>query len=157
MLAYCLKMKQLTLLKEKKCAKRKVARAISLRGANHIVLKTNKHVLRKQASTVRHLIRETQDRFGIKIRALSVMSNHLHLVIKVSNRKQFADGLRFLAGQIALKISGTKLWSARAWSRPLKFGKDMATAEIYVWKNAVTAGCFSMLDTAFIVEGVLQT
>lgn len=154
--ALSLLVKQLSLLREKKYAKRKVARAISLRGANHVVLKTNKHILRKNAPKLRALIRETQDRFGVKIRALSIMSNHVHLVIKVSNRKQFADGLRFLAGMIALKIAKTKLWTQRAWSRPLKVRKDISTTEIYVWNNAIKARCFGMIDTAYIVDGVLQ-
>lgn len=149
-------MKQLSLLKEKKYSKRKVARAISLRGANHIVMKTNKHILRKHAPKLRTLIRETQDHFEIKIRALSIMSNHVHLVIKVSNRRQFANALRFLAGMISLKIAKTKLWMKRAWSRPLKVRKDIATTELYVWSNAIKARCFSMLDTAYIVDGVLQ-
>ena len=149
-------MRQLTLLKEKKYTKRKVARAISLRGANHVVLKTNRHLLRKNTLQVRSLIRETQDRFGIKIRALSLMSNHLHLVVKVSNRKQLADSLRFLAGMIALKITTTKLWTARAWSRPLKWGKEMNIAELYVWKNAIKARCFSDIDEAYLVDGILQ-
>ena len=32
------------------------------------------------------LIREAQDRFGLKIRALAVMDDHVHLVVKVSSR-----------------------------------------------------------------------
>lgn len=150
-------MRQLSLLREKKYKHRKVARAISLRGANHIVLKTNRHVLRKNVAKIRILIHETQTRFGIKIRALSLMSNHIHLIVKVSNRKQFADALRFLAGQIALKVAQSKLWTTRIWSRPLKFGKDMVTAELYVWKNAIKAGCFDeAVDATFILDGVLQ-
>ena len=149
-------MLQLTLLKEKKYNKRKVARAISLRGANHVVLKTHRHILRKNTPKVRTLIRETQDRFGIKICALSIMSNHIHLVFKVSSRKQFADALRFLAGAIAFKVAQAKFWQARAWSRPLKWGKDTAAAELYVWKNAIKARCFSELDAAYILDGVLQ-
>ena len=149
-------MKQLTLLKEKKYSKRKVARAISLRGANHVVLKTDQFILRKNAASIRRLIRETQDRFGIKLRAVSIMSNHIHLVVKTNNRKQFGDSLRFLAGMIALKVAKTKLWHTRVWSRPLRYGKDMQAAEFYVWSNPLKARCFEMLDTSVLIDGILQ-
>ena len=149
-------MKQLALIKENKYSKRKVARAISLRGANHVVLKTDKFILRKNAAAIRRLIRETQDRFGIKLRAVSIMSNHVHLVIKTGSRKQFGDSLRFLAGMIAFKVAKTKLWHKRVWSRPLRYGKDMQAAEHYVWSNPFKARCFEMIDTSFLIDGVLQ-
>lgn len=150
-------MRQLTLLKEKKFTKRKVARAISLRGANHVILKTNKHILRKHIPQIRKLIRGTQDRFQIKIRALSIMSNHIHLIIKAQSREQFADSLRFLAGMLALKIAKSKLWTQRAWSRPLKWGQDLRNTELYVWKNAIKANCLTADDSTYLIDGILQT
>ena len=89
-------MKQLSLIKEKKYAARKCSRPISLRGANHIVLKAKRPTLRRQQVVIRRLIRENQERFGVKLRALAIMDDHVHLVVKVSSRKQFADALRFL-------------------------------------------------------------
>ena len=150
-------MKQLVLIREKKYAKRKIARPISLRAANHVVLKAKQPLLRRHNSRIRQIVRDTQGRFKIKIRALSVMPDHVHLIIKVSSRKQFADSLRYLTGQIALKISGAKLWRTRAWSRTLTWGRDQQTAELYVWNNAVKARCFrDDFDTTYILDGILQ-
>jgi len=91
--------KQLTLLKERKYAKRKVARAISLRGANHVVLKASTPTLRRHHAKIKLEIKRAQERFSVKIRALAIMPDHIHLILKVSSRAQFANALRMLAGQ----------------------------------------------------------
>ena len=149
-------MKQLNLINEKTYAARKCARSISLRGANHIVLKSKRPTLRRHQPEIRALIRETQDRFSVKIRALAVMDDHIHLVLKVSSRKQFADALRFLAGGIAQKISLLKIWAKRAWSRPIKVMRDLQSVETYVARNSIKAGIFTTGDAYFIVDGILQ-
>ena len=149
-------MKQLTLIKEKKYDARKCVRPISLRGANHIVLKAVRPTLRRHQTVIRTLIRDTQDRFGVKIRALAVMNDHVHLVVKVTSRKQFADALRYLAGGIARKIAVAKVWAKRAWSRPIKVARDLQTVEYYVARNSIKAGIYSNGDAYFILDGVLQ-
>ena len=149
-------MKQLTLIKDKKYAARKCARPISLRGANHIVLKSMRPVLRRHQPVIRGLIREAQNRFGVKLRALAVMDDHVHLVVKVASRKQFADALRFLAGAIAQRISTAKVWTKRAWSRPIKVVRDLQTVESYVARNSIKAGVYTTGDAYFILNGVLQ-
>ena len=149
-------MKQLTLIKEKKYAARKCARPISLRGANHIALKSKRPILRWHQAVIRELIRETQYRFGLKIRALAVMEDHVHLVVKVSSRKQFADALGFLAGGIAQKLTLAKLWTKRAWSRPINVARDLQTVETYVARNSIKAGLYTTGDAYFILNGILQ-
>jgi len=148
--------KQLTLIKERKYEKRKVARALSLRGANHVVLKASAPILRRHHSRIKSEIRKAQDRFSIRIRALAIMPDHIHLILKVSSRVQFANALRMLAGQIALKVKGTKLWKQRVWSRPVKPGRDQENATLYVARNSIKSGHFSDADAFYIVNGVLQ-
>jgi len=148
--------KQLTLLRERKYLKRKVARAISLRGGNHIVLKANAPILRKHHAKIKFEIRKVQERFGVRLRALAIMPDHIHLILKVSSRVQFANALRMLAGQIALKVKGTRLWKQRTWSRPVKPGRDQDTATLYVARNSLKDGLVSAIDSFFIVGGVLQ-
>jgi len=105
---------------------------------------------------VRAVIRETQDRFGVKLRAFAVMSNHIHLVVKVSSRSQFANALRFLAGQLALKVAASKLWRARAWSRPVQTRRDIDGVTLYVACNPLREGLRSLDDTFLLIDGVLQ-
>ena len=120
------------------------------------MLKSRYPNLRRHQPIIRALIRETQDRFGLKVRALAVMEDHVHLVVKVSSRKQFADALRFLAGGIAQKISGAKVWAKRAWSRPIKVARDLQTVEFYVARNSIRAGIYTANDAYFILDGILQ-
>jgi len=148
--------KQLTLIKERKYPKRKVARAISLRGANHVVLKASAPILRKHHAKIKFEIRKAQDRFSVRVRALAIMPDHIHLILKVSSRLQFANALRMLAGQIALGVKGTKLWKQRLWSRPVKPGRDQDNATLYVARNSIKAGLVAVIDSFYIVDGILQ-
>lgn len=153
---YSCRMRQLTLIREKKYTKQKVARSISLRGANHVVLKARAPMLRRSIPRIRTLIRETQDRFGVRIQALAIMPDHIHLVLKVTRRRQFADSLRFLAGMLAKTIARGRVWRARAWSRPLRWGRDLRNAFLYVWRNPFKAGINGIEDSAYLLDGVLQ-
>ncbi|MBI2606010.1 MAG: transposase [Deltaproteobacteria bacterium] len=148
-------LRQLLLLKEKKYAGRKTARPISTRHYNHVVLKARRPILRKNSVVVRALIRETQLRFGVRLRALAVMPDHVHLIVQVGAREQFQDALRFLAGMIALKVAHGKLWLKRAWSRVVRSGRDQWNAEMYVCQNPFRTGIFTEADHAMIQGGVL--
>ncbi|MEW6055653.1 MAG: hypothetical protein AB1540_03490, partial [Bdellovibrionota bacterium] len=57
---------QLTLLKEKKYAKRKVRREISVKQYNHCVLKAHFPVLRRHAEQIKQIIREEQIKWKIE-------------------------------------------------------------------------------------------
>ncbi len=133
-----------------------MVRSISLRGANHLVLKSLRPTLRRHYSEIRQVLRETQDRFGVKISALAVMGDHIHLVLRVSSRTQWANALRFLTGQLAQRIAGAKLWRARAWSRPVQTHRDLWAVERYVASNPIKAKLWSLADSFMIVDGVLR-
>ena len=120
-------------------------------------MKARLPVLRKHRAVVLRSIRETQDRFGIRLRALSVMENHIHLVVRVSNRDQFANALRMLAGTIARRIARKgRFWLQRAWSRVVRPGRDLNTVVLYVLRNPIKAEIDSFADTFWFLDGVLQ-
>jgi REP element-mobilizing transposase RayT len=147
---------QLSLLKQKQYASRKVARPISTTEFNHIVVKARLPILRRQHRLIQAVLIEAQKRFGIELRAFAVMPDHCHLVVKVSSRKQFADALRFFTGQVALKMGRGKIWAERAWSRVVRWGRDYAGVIQYVWNNPIKAGVFDLyVDAVWIVNGVL--
>ncbi|MBI2605952.1 MAG: transposase [Deltaproteobacteria bacterium] len=161
--------RQLKLIIEKKDRGRKVTRPISIRGWNHVVMKSRYYVLRRNHALVRRLVRETQDRFGMRIRALSVMENHVHVMMRAPTREHFANAMRFLCGGLGRKLclklkikpkrvkgdAGT-FFSQRIWSRIVKLGSDLATAEIYIWRNPFKAGIFARIDCMWIRGGLLQ-
>lgn len=144
------------LIPDKKYSRRKVARPISLRGANHVVLKSRHPILRRHMGLIHALIRETQARYGVKLRAFAIMEDHAHFVIKVGSRSQFANALRFLPSRIAMKVAGVRLWRQRAWSRPIGTKRHQTIAERYVARNPIRAGIWLIADSFFIIDGVLQ-
>ena len=151
-------MKQLPLIPRPQYRKRKTARIIGTRRAqNHVILKARIPILRRHRAIVLRSIRDTQDRFHIRIRALAVMSDHLHLVIRVTHREQFANAMRMLAGTIARRImkKGT-LWRQRVWSRLVLEGRDLWNVCEYVIQNPHKAAIASFDDTWWILGGVLQ-
>ena len=151
-------MRQLQLIPKKKYRGRKIARAIATRrGENHIVLKSKLPLLRQHRAIVLRSIRDTQDRFHIRLRALAVMENHIHLVARVNSREQFANALRMLTGTIARRISKRgRFWLARAWSRVVTPGRDLSIASLYVVRNPMKAGLDSLFDSFVLLDGVLQ-
>jgi len=71
------------------------------------------------------------------------MENNIHFLLQTPNRTLFANAMRFLAGQIALKIQRGKLWLKRMWSRVVSWGRDYGGVKRYVEANPVKAGIFS--------------
>ena len=151
-------MKQLSLIPLKRYPKRKSTRAISLKAYNHVVLKARTPVLRRHNAMIKREIQRTQVRFGVRLRALSVMENHIHFLVQVPSREAFANFLRVLAGAIALKISGEgKFWLKRAWSRIVRQGRDLQNATLYIARNPIKAACFGLaVDAICIRDGTLM-
>lgn len=58
---------------------------------------------------------------------------------------------------IARGIDSGKLWRARAWSRPLKWGRDLLAALLYVWRNPYKGGVAGDEDGTYLLDGILQT
>ncbi|MBI2606283.1 MAG: transposase [Deltaproteobacteria bacterium] len=148
---------QLKLFREKKYSSRKIARTLSTRAYNHVVMKAGRPILRKHHFLIKKTLRETQERFGLRIRAIAIMPDHVHLVVQVPSRALFANAMRFLAGMIALRIGKGKLWRARCWSRIVREGRDLWNATTYVWRNSIKAGIIDERDTAWIQNGMLVT
>lgn len=121
-------------------------RKITLRGLNHIVLKSKQPVLRSKHLLVKSIIKETETRFGVNFKEVAIMENHIHFLMKAPSRVAFANALRFLAGQIALKVRKGKLWIKRAWSRVVEARRDYLHTRKYIQMNPVKAGIFCEVD-----------
>lgn len=147
--------KQIPLMEFKKYKLRKQARPIATRSPNHIVLKARLPILRRNHLIIRKIIQETQRRFGIRIRSISILETHIHLLVESANRILFQNALRFLTGQIALKIAKGPLWLNRAWSRVVKWGRDFLGVRKYIEGNPVKAEVFDETDVFVIKCGIL--
>jgi len=150
------RMRQLS-LPQKRHAFRKTARAISTRGSNHVTLRANAFVLRRHHVAIRKILAEMQRRYGMRLNAIAIMGNHLHLSVRVPGRKAFADSMRLLTGRIARTIGRGKLWSSRCWSRPVTSRRDFRAVLDYISRNPFREGIFNgEVDSFFIQGGLLQ-
>ena len=145
--------KQLHLLQIKKYASRKCVRPISIREFNHVVFKARVPVLRKHRAVITRTLHDCQLRYGLRLKAIAIMENHIHLAVKVPSRKSFADFMRVFAGTVALRVVRGKLWSQRVWSRIVRAGSDLQGALAYIWNNPVKV---AYRDTYRIVQGILD-
>jgi REP element-mobilizing transposase RayT len=131
----------------------KKARPISTQHAMHVVLRSSKakgdwslHSPRN-LKLVERTLKKLAHQFGITIYRYAIVSNHIHILLKLSNRFTFAPFMRALAGTIALKVTGAnklkalteKFWDFIPWSRVVEWGKAYTRAKAYVFQNELEA------------------
>jgi putative transposase len=138
----------------------KTARPLSTKQAMHVVLRSSlakgEWSLRsaRNIKMVEQTLQKLAKQYGIKIDRFANVGNHIHLLIKLSNRFTFAPFIRAFAGIIAMKVTGArklatlrnirstkddtstaKFWDFRPWSRIVEWGKAYSHARSYVVKN----------------------
>lgn len=131
----------------------KKARPLSTKHAMHVVLRSSlakgEWSLRsaKNLRMVERMLRKLAAQYGIRIYKFANVGNHVHLLIKLSNRYTFAPFMRAFAGTIALKVTGAnklsalkeKFWDCIPWSRIVEWGKAYRSAKAYVFQNEMEA------------------
>ena len=129
--------------------KRKTTRPFSPKSSVHIVLKSKRargtwslrH--RKNHAKITAMIYVYAARFKVHVYRAANVGDHLHLLVKSSDRKALADYLRVLAGRIAVTVSGAqkgvkrigKFWDHLCWSRLVKWGREFHVVQRYVFAN----------------------
>jgi REP element-mobilizing transposase RayT len=125
----------------------KKARPLSTKHAMHVVLRSSKATGEWSLRTTRNLkmvertLKKLAQQFGVTIYRYAIVGNHIHILLKLSNRFTFAPFLRALAGTIALKVTGSnklkalpdKFWDFIPWSRVVEWSKACQQAKAYVF------------------------
>ena len=116
-----------------------------MKQAEHVVLRARYSVLRlkKNKSLISGLLFEGGEKFQVKIYNNSLNSNHIHLLVKAPSQKKLHDFLRFLAGQIAQRITGAvrgkknrfSFWLKPVWRRIVHWGRDFLNLHRYIYQN----------------------
>jgi REP element-mobilizing transposase RayT len=150
--------------------KRRNARPLSTKEPIHVVLRSSwaggafSFLLSKNKKTIEHQLRVTSKRYGVKVYRSAIVSNHLHLIIQIHNRKAYLNFIRVFSGQVASHMmnrrsfrqfqkslpsqnrdsaevqgSGQAFWQFRPWTRVLYWGKDFRSACAYVLQNTLEA------------------
>jgi len=116
-----------------------------MKQSEHVVLRSRFPVLRlkKNKSLISGLLFEGAEKFQVKVYNNSLNSNHIHLLLKAPSQKKLHDFLRFLAGQIAQKITGAvrgkknrfSFWRKPVWRRIVHWGRDFLNLHRYIYQN----------------------
>ncbi len=92
----------------------------------HVVLRAEKSLMRlpKTFGVVHEALALAAKRHGVKIYRKANVGNHLHLLIRVSNRRHWAGFIRSVSGHIALAVrkslglkSAAGFWKYRPFTR----------------------------------------
>jgi REP element-mobilizing transposase RayT len=126
----------------------KTQRPLVTRQAIHLVLKsskaTGKHSLLLFHREIEILLRKQARDFGVKIYAFANAGNHLHLLIRIHNRRNYRAFIRAISGLIMRKVFGfekghggrhANLWDARPFTRIVAWGKDFLGVKDYLLIN----------------------
>jgi REP element-mobilizing transposase RayT len=175
-------MKQLQLLPEEKIRKehggslglgrRRRRRPMNIKTPLHLVLRSDfaydGRSLMRHRPLIQKILKKAQIRFGIRIYEQAIVSNHIHLLVKGSDRQSLQNFFRVVAGHIAQGIlrdfpilpsekprrggapgnkdtkaktreTENKFWQVRIYSRIVSWGRDYFAAKRYVLNNTLEA------------------
>lgn len=147
----------------------KIKRPLSTKHALHLVLKSeramgqNSMLQRRNARPIEQILRVQGQKCGVKIDRFVNVGNHLHLVIRITNRELYKKYIRAVTGLIARHVlrkqrgvadarlkSSQKFWAARPFTRLIQWGKDFKRVSQYLNKNRnqalFVAWGFDLLD-----------
>lgn len=135
----------------------KVARPLSTKETVHLVLKSAQALGAKSmlhtynVNKIDEIIRTHARLCRIRIYHLVNVGNHLHLVIKLDDRKEFSKFVRVITGLIARQVlkaqrgpaaessavahKKTQFWVARPFTRLIAWGRDYEYITRYMKKN----------------------
>lgn len=100
---------------------------------------------------IHKLNRKYSERFQVKIEAISIQGDHIHIVARLRRRSEFQNYLRVLAGQIAqrfqgngLSVTGTptrklKIWRHRPFTSVATSHQDWRMFHAYIRLNELEA------------------
>lgn len=131
---------------------RKVRRPFDSKKLSHCVFKAKLgKALRfsRFDGTVRQILKQAADRYGIRVNSLSVQHDHIHVLFYTKSREAQTRFLRFFSAEMGrryarlrkrLGIKPAPLWLARPFTRLVGWGKrSLAAAQSYIRRNTFEA------------------
>ena len=96
---------------------------------------------------IQAILKSEAQRFGIHILDFSNNFNHLHLLLKSSNRRMILNFIRSFAGRVAMSVTGGRkghqlsqgFWDQRPFSRVIVGYRGLSIAKDYVALNQMEA------------------
>lgn len=130
--------------------KRKLARPLATKKWIHLVLKSDKATGKcsmlsgRNAKWIDELIKLKAKKFGVEIKELVNMGNHIHFQIRIASRAAFQNFLRSITSLIARHVTGArkgkrfgKFWQGLAFTRVISSALELAHLEKYFMGNRI--------------------
>ncbi len=135
-------------------------RPLSTKDPIHVVFKVRRFRLHckslrapKNFRNVNKLIEKYAKHFYIKVEQVSVQSDHIHLLIRTTRRRNFQSFFRVFSGQIAQSFAlqgllstmtdtlgnDNRLWKSRPFSRVVRGWKSYSIVRDYIQLNEMEA------------------
>jgi hypothetical protein len=168
-------MKQLKLLKNEPLAYggsllrtragRAHGRPLSTRDTMHLVLRSSRATgtqsFRRHSGKVEAILRRFAAKYGVRILSLANVGNHLHLQVRLGNRRHYNPFIRAVTAAIAMAVSGAsrwnkakeKFWDYRPFSRVVKSWRGFLTLKDYIRINQLEGEGWKRGTAELIVHG----
>ena len=115
--------------------KRKTARPLDSTKPIHTVLKsTNSLLLLKNRVEIEHILFTYAEKFAIKIYDCGIHADHIHLSLKIPNRRMYLRWIRAVTSVLVMRFKGLK-WKLRPYTRVVAWGRAFRALKNYIWKN----------------------
>jgi REP element-mobilizing transposase RayT len=146
--------------------RRRSKRPLSTKEALHLVMRSSwahgPYCLLRRRKEIEHVIRLTAQTYGVRLYRFAIVSNHIHLLIKVSRRELYCRFIRVVTGRIAERVMrslsfsnfrkthptpsqtepqgiGQQFWQFRPFSRIVHWGRDYNGCAAYIEQNVLEA------------------
>ena len=120
--------------------KRKGRRPLSTKHPIHLVLRSElSGVFNPGNRSLERLLRKTAEKFHIKIYDFALNWSHIHLVIRIRDRKDYVGFIRVITSLLVQHLGKKRIFTLRPFTRVMSWGKDFQTALSYQVLNQLEA------------------
>lgn len=94
--------------------RRKSLRPLTSKDSIHFVLRSlwavgpNSFLVRGHRRQIERIITRFAKKFGVRIYRMAINSNHLHLLLRITNRRLYRSFIKAISGQIASHVMGQR-------------------------------------------------
>jgi putative transposase len=156
-------------------SKRKSQRPLTAKDSIHFVLRSewakgrNSFLVAKNRTVIGRILDHFAKKFGVRIYQKSINSNHIHLLLKITNRTLYRAFIKSISGQIASHVMEQQsfilfqkqqqfqergdgppkskfergkqqcFWQFRPFSRIVNWGRDFKICTMYLKQNVLEA------------------
>jgi REP element-mobilizing transposase RayT len=135
---------------DKSKGKRKTVRPLATKKWIHLVLKSDKAtgrysmLAKKNSKWIDQLLKTKAKKFGVELKEVVNMGNHIHFQLRISSRRSFQAFLRSITNLIARHVTGARkgkkfgrFWQGLAFTRVLTSAFEVTRLQNYFIGNRI--------------------